>query len=107
MDFIPDAIAILKYFGFQNPANAAGWIIAALVCAFMIWRLNIMDKRLDTYADKMTEVIKAQQEEWRKLVNRTDEMTFDMLETSTQTMTTLTEKISTLQMIILQNGRKG
>jgi len=105
MDFIADAIALLKI-GFDNPAGAGGWIVAGLAIVFMVWRLSIMDKRMDLYADKVAEVIKAQNDEWRKIVDRTDEMTFDMLETSTKTMTSLTEKIATLQMIILQNGRK-
>jgi len=107
MDFIADAIALLKYFGFDNAANAGGWIVAALAIAFMLWRTIVTYRKLDEYADKVSDIIKAQNEEWRKLVTRTDEMTYDMLETSTKTMTTLTEKINTLQLIILQNGRKN
>lgn len=106
MDFITDAIAVLKYFGFDNPGAAGGWIVAAMSVAFMLWRINIMDKRMDMYADKVAEVIKAQQEEWRKLVSRNDDMTYDMLETSTKTMTALTEKVNTLQLILLQSGKK-
>ena len=106
MDFITDAIAVLKYFGFDNPGAAGGWIVAAMSVVFNLWRINIMDKSMDRYADKVAEVIKAQQEEWRKLVSRKDDMTYDMLETSTKTLTVLTEKVNTLELILLQNGKK-
>jgi hypothetical protein len=106
MDYIADAIALLKYFGLDNPAEAGGWIVACMAIAFTLWRIKVMDKRMDVYADKVAEVIKTQQEEWRKIVSRNDDMTYDMLETSTKTMTALTEKINTLQLILLQNGKK-
>lgn len=106
MDIITALIDLLKDVGL-NPVNAGGWIVAILAVAFLVWRTIVMDKKLDDYVTKVTKVLEIQQTEWRALVNKTDDITFDMLESSTKTMTTLIEKINTLQMIILQDGRKG
>lgn len=106
MDIVSGIIEVLKYFGFNNPAQAGGWIVSVFVSGFMIWRISVVDKKYDEFVDKISKVIVAQEEEWRKLVTKTDDMTFEMLEASTKTMTTLTEKINTLQLILLQlNGK--
>lgn len=95
----------LKFFGLNSPAMASGWLVAIFVCGFMIWRLMIMDKKQEEYIDKISKVIEKQEEEWRALVSKTDEMTFEILKTSTQTMSMLTEKINTLQLLLIQTGK--
>lgn len=105
MDILSAVISLLKYFGFDDPTQAGGWIVSIFVSGFMIWRISIADKRTEEFVDKFTKFIEKQEEEWRKLISRTDEMTFNMLENSTKTMTVLTEKINTLQLLLLQiNG---
>lgn len=106
MDILGGIIDLLKYFGFNNPAQAGGWIVSIFVSGFMIWRISVVDKKYDEFVTKISKVIEVQETEWRRLVTKTDEMTFDMLEASTKNMTVLSEKINTLQLILLQLGGK-
>lgn len=93
-----------KFFHLTDPAAASGWVVSFLMCGFMIWRLIIMDKKQDEYVDKVTKVIEKQEEEWRSMVSKNDELTFEMLQTSTQALSVLSEKINTLQLLLLQFG---
>jgi hypothetical protein len=106
MNILDGALAILKYFGFDDPTQAGGWIVAVFVSAFMVWRINIADKKFDENTDKITKIIEKQEEEWRRLINKTDDMMFEILESSTKNMTVLAEKINTLQALLLQGQNK-
>lgn len=102
MEILPSIVEIFKALGLTNPAEASGWIVAILALTFTVWRVMTMDKKYENYVDKISEVIEKQEQEWRALVRRQDEITNDMLEDSTKTMTVLAEKINTLQMFLLQ-----
>ena len=103
MDIFSGILDLLKYFGLNNPAQASGWLVAIFTGGFMVWRINVADKKVDQMTEKFSKVIEKQEEEWRRLVTKTDDITFEMLESSTKTMTILTEKINMLQVILLQN----
>lgn len=101
--------------GLDNPAHAGGWILAVIILVFTVWRLNVSDRKHDEYMRDLNitlqkqenscrDSIEDQEEKWRALVSKTDEITFEMLKTTTNTMTMLTEKINTLQLILLQMG---
>jgi len=96
---------IVKFFhaiGLDNPAEASGWAVAAVMGVFSYWRITVMDKKYDEVIDKIKEALEKEEREWRALIAKTDDMTFEVLKTTTNTMTLLTEKINTLQMILLQ-----
>lgn len=105
MDFVPTIIDIFKTVGLNNPAHAAGWILALFVSVFAVWRLSIADKKQDEHIDKIAAVLTKQDAEWREMISKTDEMTFDMLQTSTQSMTILAERINTLQMLMMKDPK--
>lgn len=104
MDVTTVFYEFLKFFNLNDPATASGWLVSCLMCGFMIWRLIIMDKKQDEYVDKVTKIIEKQEEEWRSMVSKNDDLTFEMLQTSTQTLSVLSEKINTLQLLLLQFG---
>ena len=103
-DIIDILGSIIKLMG-TNPQQAGGWFVALVVFIFMIWRLSIVDKKYDAYVTKLSEVIVTQEKEWRTLISKTEEMTFDMLKESTTSMSLLSEKINTLQLILLQYSK--
>lgn len=92
----------LKFFGLNSATAASGWLVSIVISVFMIWRMNVLDKKQDEYINKLAKIIEEQEKEWRTMINKTDEMTFNMLQTTTQTMTLLGEKINTLQLLLIQ-----
>lgn len=106
MEILTAITDLLKTLGL-TAESGGGWIVALLVTGFMVWRLYVLDKKYDEFVDKLSKVITAQEEEWRKLVSKTDDITYDMLQDSTKSMTMLSEKINTLQLILLQLNNGG
>ena len=104
-DVISTTLDILKFLG-ANPEHLGGWIAAILVFSFMIWRLSIADKKFDEYNNKVTQVMVQQEKEWRDLIAKTDEMTFVVMKDSVNSMTLLSEKINTLQLLLLQYTKR-
>lgn len=108
MDIISGIIKVLEFLGITTPGEAGGWLVSVFVSGFMIWRMNIMDKKQEQFVEKISQVISNEEKQWRDLIKKTDYMTFDMLKSSTNSMTILSEKINTLQLILLQykSGKK-
>jgi hypothetical protein len=104
---ITDILALLKFFGLDSPVIAGGWFVAALSTMYMVYRINLVDKKYEEFVTKIAAILEKQNDEWRALITRADDMTFDMLQSSTQTMTVLAEKINMLQVLLLQQQNRG
>ncbi len=96
-----EALATLfKVLG-DNPQLAGGWVVALIIFVFMIWRISILDKYINKFAD----LVEEQEKEWRAVTSKTDAIMLDMLKQTTNSMTALAEKMNTLQMILLQSSK--
>ena len=105
MDISSIIIQIFKTLGLNNAAEAAGWVVALLSVGFLVWRINIIDKKYDNYVEKISDIIEKKDDEWRTLIKRQDELMYNMLEDTTKTMTALSERISAFELLLLQVKR--
>lgn len=102
IDWLADLFEILKFFGLTTPSAASGWVVAVVLGGFSIWRLYITDKKFDEYVNKLTEVLEKQEIEWRELIRKTDGMTYDVIQDTTNSLAILSERINALQLVLLQ-----
>lgn len=111
---------IFKQAGFLGVFAVSGWIIglaiAAFITWFFVWRMNIVDKRTDDLVIKfektvgtLTESCAVERKSWQEAIQKRDEMLVDIVDQVTETNTQLAERISTLQLLMIQltGGNRG
>jgi hypothetical protein len=102
MSFLDLVAEFMTKVGAENLGMFSGWIVAILAMGFMVWRIRATENQHLKAVQDLTEAIEEGNDEIKQLIKEIDDVTYNLVSDSTKTTAILSEKIASLQLIIMQ-----
>lgn len=92
-------LALIRVLGLDGLGVLSGWLVALGTAAFFVWREKVSDANYQIFAASLEK----QNQAWADAVKKNDDILAELITDSTKTMTMLAERVSSLQMLLIQN----
>lgn len=102
LNIIIDLVEVVVGINPNTFAAFSGWIVAATSLAFLYWRIKVWDSRLETKLSEVVRGLEKIQNELNNQISEINDVQLNLVTDATKTMAILSEKIGSLQMIIMQ-----